>query len=75
MKFIRTVKEFSRLDILRNEDIRSELKVSPLFEKVEECKTFEEFASKTTVYQRPHIFMLHMVVTMFVRVMFDLKCL
>jgi hypothetical protein len=33
MKYLRTVKGFTTLDKIRNEDIRSELGISPLSEK------------------------------------------
>lgn len=38
MKCLRMVKVYSRLDMLRNENIRSELKVLQLVEKIDEHK-------------------------------------
>jgi hypothetical protein len=38
MKYLRTVKGCTRLNQIRNEDIRNELDISPLSEKIIECK-------------------------------------
>jgi hypothetical protein len=34
MKYLRTVKGCTRLDLIRNEDMRNELGISPLSEKI-----------------------------------------
>jgi hypothetical protein len=38
MKYLRTVKGWTRLDQIRNEDIRNELGISPLSEKIIEYR-------------------------------------
>jgi hypothetical protein len=38
MKYLRTVKGCTRLDQIRNEDIRNELGISPLSEKITEYR-------------------------------------
>jgi hypothetical protein len=38
IKYLRTVKECARLDQIRNEDIRNELGISPLSEKIAEYR-------------------------------------
>jgi hypothetical protein len=38
MKYLRTVKGCTRLDQIRNEDIRKELGISPLSEKIKEYR-------------------------------------
>jgi hypothetical protein len=38
MKYLRTVRGCTRLDQIRNEDIRNELGISPLSEKIIECR-------------------------------------
>jgi hypothetical protein len=38
MKYLRTIKGCTRLDQIRNEDIRNELGISPLSEKIREYR-------------------------------------
>jgi hypothetical protein len=38
MKYLRTVKGCTRLDQIRNEDVRSEFRISPLSEKIIEYR-------------------------------------
>jgi hypothetical protein len=53
MKYLRTVKGCTRLDQIRNEDIRNELGISPLSEKIIEYrKKMERTSAKNGTYPR-----------------------
>ena len=58
MRFLRTVKGWSRLDMLPNEDIRSEIKVSPFFRKVDEYKNGDVYKRQVLIGSTKQVYPL-----------------